>query len=128
MTGESKMSRDEGTGIVEGRGWISLLKDIEERYYAAFTDLGPGDIQQFKNLIMGVEDFLDRSADPTIDFRIKLDDYTTTSAEVAEYCRFYGRWLGSPLMGKLRHEIYEILEQAITWWGRQEAYNAIEVR
>jgi len=36
------------------------------------------------------------------------------------------RWLGNPLMERLRAEIYELLEEAISWWGEQEIYNEME--
>ena len=41
-------------------------------------------------------------------------DYAEARADVFEFCRFYARWLGWPIMEKLSHEIYEILEEAIT--------------
>jgi len=114
MAGESKMSGDEGAGVVEGRGWISLLKDIQERYYGAFADLGPGDLQQFKELIEEVEGFLDRLNDATTDFRLKLDDYGKVRADVAEFCRYYAKWLGIPLMERLKHEMNQVIEEAVT--------------
>ena len=33
--------------------------------------------------------------------------------DIFEFRRFYASWLGSPLMERLRHEIYELLEEAV---------------
>ena len=67
-----------------------------------------------------VDAFLDLLADPKTDFRVKLMDYAKVRMDVFEFCRFYAEWLGSPLMERLRAEIYELLEQAISWWGGQD--------
>ncbi len=80
----------------------------------------------FKHLIDRVDGFLDLLADPETDFRVKLIDYARIRGEVFEFCRYYERWLGAPLMERLKAEIYEILEEAIDWWGRQEIYDEME--
>jgi len=118
--------KKDGGRILEGRGWGSLLKDIEGRYYAAFADLGPGAANDFKHLIDCVEAFLDLLNDSETDFRVKLTDYGKVKSDVFEFCRYYAKWLGEPLMERLKSEIYEVLEEAIDWWGRQETYSAIE--
>ena len=96
-----------------------LLKDIEQRYSGAFEELGPGALQDFKHLIDCVDAFLDLLADPKTDFRVKLMCYGKLRMDVLEFCRYYASWLGNPLMERLKHEIYELLEQAISWWGEQ---------
>jgi len=58
--------------------------------------------------------------------RVKLVDYAEVRADVFEFCRYYVRWLGSPLMGRLKHEINQILEGAIDWWGKQDIFDAME--
>ena len=103
-----------------------LVKDIERRYSDAFADLGPGVLQHFKHLVDCIEGFLDLLADPKTDFRVKLMDYAKVEADVAEFCRYYARWLGDPLAERLKHEINQVLEEAIDWWGRQEAYDVME--
>jgi len=99
------------------------LKDIEGRYYAAFAELGPGAANDFKHLIDCVQAFLDLLNDPETDFRVKLMDYGKVKSDVFEFCRYYTRRLGNPLMERLKAEIYEILEEVIDWWGRQEVFN-----
>jgi len=64
--------------------------------------------------------YLDLLADPRTDFRVKLADYARVKDDVFEFCRFYARWLGNPLMERLRAEIYELLDQAVSWWGEQD--------
>ncbi|RLF09255.1 MAG: hypothetical protein DRJ62_07030, partial [Thermoprotei archaeon] len=64
--------------------------------------------------------------DPKTDFRVKLMDYAKVKADVAEFCRYYARWLGDPLAERLKHEINQVLEKAVNWWGRQETYDAME--
>jgi len=103
-----------------------LLRDIEDRYGGAFEELGPGALKDFKHLIDCVDAFLDLLADPRTDFRVKLMDYAKVREDVFEFCRFYASWLGSPLMERLRHEIYELLEEAVSWWGRQEVFDTME--
>ena len=111
-----------------GRGFIvygasdlrRILKDIEDRYSGAFDELGPGALQDFKHLIDCVDGFLDLLADPRTDFRVKLTSYGKLRDDVFEFCRFYARWLGNPLMERLRAEIYELLDQAVSWWGEQD--------
>jgi len=97
-----------------------LLRDIEDRYGGAFEELGPGALQHFKHMIDCVDAFLDLLADPRTDFRVKLMDYAKVGMDVLELCRFYASWLGNPLMERLKHEICELLEQAISWWGEQD--------
>ena len=109
-----------------GSDFRRLLKDIENRYSDAFAEIGPGTLQDFKNLIDCVDAFLDLLADLKTDFRVKLMGYAKVKVDVAEFCRYYARWLGVPLMERLKHEINQVLEEAIDWWGRQETYNAIE--
>jgi len=103
-----------------------ILRDIENRYSGAFAELGPGALQDFKHLIDCVDAFLDLLADSKTDFRVKLTSYGKLRDDVFEFCRFYARWLGNPLMERLKAEIYGLLEEAIAWWGRQEAFDAIE--
>ena len=74
-----------------------------------------------------VDGFLDLLADPGTDFRVKLMNYGKLKNDVFEFCRFYARWLGNPLTERLKHKIYELLEEAIEWWGRQEVYGEMEV-
>ena len=76
-------------------GLRRLLRGVEDRYGGASAELGPGALQDLKR------------------------------NNVFEFCRFYARWLGSPLMERLRHEIYELLEEAIVWWGRQSILDVV---
>ena len=94
----------------------ALLRDIEDRYSGAFDELGPGVLQHFKHLIDCVDAFLDLLADPRTDFRVKLMDYAKVREDVFEFRRYYASWLGNPLMERLKHEIYEIMEGAMGWW------------
>ena len=103
-----------------------LLRGIEQRYSGAFEELGPGALQDLKHLIDYINAFLDLLADPKTDFRVKLMDCAKVRMDVLEFCRFYASWLGNPLMERLKHEIYELLEQAISWWGQQEVFDAME--
>ena len=80
---------------------------------------------KFKHLIDCVEAFLDLLNDPETDFRVKLMDYGKVKSDVFEFCRYYAKWLGNPLMERLKHEIYEILEEAVDWWGRWDALDII---
>ena len=86
----------------------------------------PEPLQDFKHMIDCVDAFLDLLADPKTDFRVKLMDYGKLGMDVFEFRRFYARWLGSPLMERLMHEVYELLEVAIDWWGEQEIYNEVK--
>jgi len=69
---------------------------------------------------------LDLLADPKTDFRVKLMDYAKVKADVAEFCRYYARWLGMPLTERLKHEINQVLEEALGWWGRQQVMDDME--
>ena len=109
-----------------GADFRRLLKDIENRYSDAFAEVGPGSLQDFKHLIDCVDGFLDLLGDLKTDFRIKLTDYVKIRADVAEFCRYYAKWFGNPLMERLKHEVYEVLEQAVNWWGRQDVFDAME--
>jgi len=109
-----------------GADFRRLLKDIEERYSDAFADLGPGALSHFKHLVDCIDGFLDLLADPKTDFRVKLMDYVKVKADVAEFCRYYARWLGDPLAERLKHEINQALEEAVDWWGQQELYDIME--
>lgn len=109
-----------------GSDFRRLQRDIEQRYGNEFAELGPGALQDFKHMIDCVDAFLDLLADPKTDFRVKLMDYGKLGMDVFELRRFYARWLGSPLMERLMHEVYELLEVAIDWWGEQEIYNEVK--
>ena len=93
-----------------------LLRDVEDRYGDAFAELGPGALQDLKHLIDCVDGFLDLLADPRADSRVKLLDYARIRDDVFEFCRFYAKFLGNPLMGEAEGRdirVYELLEQAI---------------
>ena len=109
-----------------GTDFRSLLKDVGESYSDASAELGPGVLQHSKHLIDCVDGFFDLLADPKTDFRVKLMDYAKVKADVAEFCRHYAKWLGTPLTEGLKHEIYEILEEAINWWGKQDIFDAMK--
>jgi len=108
-----------------GTDFRRLLKDIEDRYGDAFAEAGPGAANDFKHLIDCVQAFLDLLNDPETDFRVKLMDYAKIRSDVFEFCRFYSSSLGNPLMERLKAEIYEVLEEAIDWRGRQDIFDAI---
>ena len=95
-----------------------LLRDIEGRYSGAFEELGPGALQDFKHLIDCVNAFLDLLADLKTDFMVKLTSYDKLRMDVFKFCR-------SPLMERLKAEIYELLEEAISWWGEQNVLDII---
>jgi len=97
-----------------------LLRDVKRRYSDAFTEPGLGVLQDLRRLIGHTDGFLDLLADPGMDFRVKLMSYGKPRMDVFEFCRFYAGWLGSPFMERLKHEGYELLEEAIDWWGRQD--------
>ena len=78
-------------------------------------------------MIDGLEALLDLLADPRTGFRVKLMDYAKVREDVFEFCRFYASWLGNPLMERLRHEVYGLLEEAVSRWGQQDTLNAMEV-
>jgi len=103
----------------------ALLMNIEDRYSGAFDELGPRPIQDFKHMIDCVNAFLDLLADSRTDFRVKLMDYGKLRMDVLELCRYYASWLGNPLMERLKHEIYELLEEAVSWWGEQDVLDSI---
>jgi hypothetical protein len=84
-----------------------------------------GALQDFKHLIDYVDSFFDLLADPKTDFRVKLDGYAKVRDDVFEFYRFYARWLSNPLMERLRAEIYELLDEAISWWGEQDVLDII---
>ena len=113
--------------VYGGPDFRRLLRDVEDQYSGAFDELGPGTIQDFKHLMDCVDAFLDLLADSRTDFRVKLMCYGKLREDVLELCRFYASWLGNPLMERLRAEIYELLEEAVGWWGRQEVYSEMEV-
>jgi len=108
-----------------GADFRRLLRDIEQRYSGAFEELGPGALQDFKHMIDCVDAFLDLLEDLKTDFRVKLMDYAKVREDVLEFCRFYARWLGNPLMERLKAEIYGLLEEAVSWWGEQDILNAM---
>ena len=77
-------------------------------------------------MIDDLEAFLDTLADLGIDFRVKLMDYAKIRGDVFEFYQFYAKWLGSSLMERLKHEVYEVLDQAVSWWGEQEIFDIME--
>jgi len=77
-------------------------------------------------MIDDLEAFLDTLADLGIDFRVNLMDYAKIRGDVSEFCQFYAKWLGSSLMERLKHEVYEVLDQAVSWWGEQEIFDIME--
>ena len=106
-----------------GTGFRSILKDVGESCSDAFAEFGPGALTGLKRHIDTVEAFplFDDEARPII----KMAAYAEIKDDVSEFCRFYARWLGNPLMERLKHDIYEILEEAINWWGRQEVFDGM---
>ena len=92
----------------------------------AFAELGPGALQRFKHMMGCVDGFLDFLAGPETYFRVKLIDYAKVKDDVFEFCRFYAKFLGNMLMERLRAEIYEVLDQAVSLWGEQGVFDAME--
>jgi len=66
-----------------------------------------------KRLTDHIDGILDILADPKTDFRVKLMDYVRVREDVFEFRRYYAICLGSPLMERLRAEIYEIMEESM---------------
>ncbi|MEM2189730.1 MAG: hypothetical protein QXG35_10445 [Nitrososphaerota archaeon] len=50
---------------------------------------------------------------------VKLLNYVKARNNVFEFYRFYSKWLGSPLAERLGAEVYELMEEAISWWSQQ---------
>jgi len=66
-------------------------------------------------MIDDVGAFLDLLSNPKTSLLTKLMDYAKTKDDAAEFCRLYVGWLGSPLAERLKAEVYQLLEEAITW-------------
>ena len=109
-----------------GTDFRSLLKDVGENCSDAFAELGPGALTDLKRHVYSVEAFLDLLFDDGTKPIVKMAAYAKIRGDVSEFCKYYARWLGRWLMERLKHEIYEVLEEAIDWWGRQETYDAME--
>jgi len=103
-----------------------LLRDVEDRYSDAFAELGPGALMDLKRCVDSVEAFLGLLFDDETRATVKMATYAKIRGDVSEFCRYYARWLGNPLMRRLEAEIYGILEEAMDSWGRQETYDAME--
>ena len=77
-----------------------------------------------------VDALLDLLADSRTDFGVKLMDYAKVGEGVFEFCRFYARWLGNPLMEGLT---YERMRSMSCWrrpcagGGGQEVYDGMGV-
>ena len=109
-----------------GSGLHRLLRDVEERYSDAFAELGPGALTDLKRCIDSVETFLGLLFDGETRATVKMAAYAKIRGDVSEFCRYYARWLGRLLMERLKHEIYEVLEEAMDWWGRQNLIGDME--
>jgi len=92
----------------------------------AFDEIGPGALQHLKDVVNDVEAFLDLLADPKISYLGKLMDHAKARDDVAEFRRFYARWLGSPSAQRLKAEVYQLLEEALRWWHGRMAYGEVE--
>ncbi|MEM4498282.1 MAG: hypothetical protein QW692_05600 [Nitrososphaerota archaeon] len=46
--------------------------------------------------------------------------------DVFEFCRFYSKWLGSPLMERLKNEVHQLMEEVVSWWAQQDIMNNVE--
>ena len=99
-----------------------LLKDIENRYSDAFAELGPGALTNLKRSVDSVETFLGLLFDGETRATVKMAAYAKIRGDVSEFCRYYARWLRRPLMERLKHEIYEVLEEAMDWWGKTASH------
>ena len=126
--------KDDGPGRIRTREplWDRVSNQQSDQLSSglkpgAFDELGPGAVQHFKHMIDCIDAFLDLLADSKTDFWAKLMCYGRLRVDVLEFCRFYAKWLGSPLMEGLKHEICELLEEAISWWGEREVYDGMGV-
>lgn len=100
--------------------------DVEERYSDAFAELGPAALADLKRRIFSLKIFISLLLDPEMDSSYKLKQHNKVKMDVFEFCGYYARWLGRPLMERLKSEIYEILEEAIDWCGQQEVCDEME--
>ena len=121
MFGQSKL-----TLYGERPDFHRLLDDAEERYSSMFQELGPDALGDLKRRILSLKIFISLLLDPEMDSSYKLKQYNKVKMGVFEFCGYYARWLGRPLMERLKSEIYEILEEAIDWWGQQEVCDEME--
>ena len=96
-----------------GSGFRSLLKGVGESCLDAFAELGPGALTGLKRCVDSVEAFLGLLFDGEARPIIKMDAYAKIRGDVSEFCGYYARRLGRPLMERLKHDIYEILEGAV---------------
>jgi len=108
----------------EGFDFRRLLKDAEERYSDAFAELWPGTLTDLKMHVNSVEDFL--LFDGETGSIVKMAAYAKSMSNASEFCGYYARRLGKPLTERSKHDIYEILEEAIDLWRRQEVFDKVE--
>jgi len=47
----------------------------------------------------------------------KLVNYAKIRGDVLGFCWFYARWLGNPLEGRLKAEVYQLFEKALVERG-----------
>ena len=95
-----------------------LLKDIENRYSDAFAELGAGVLRGLKRCVDSIEAFLGLLFNGETRATVKMATYAKAKSDILSFCGYYARWLGLPLMELFKYEIYEIIEEAIHWWGK----------
>jgi len=103
---------------------IKVVKDggyggVEERYSNVFAELEPCSLTDLKRCIASVDAFLGLLWNDGMDFRVKLMDYAKVRMDSFEFCKYYTKWLGNPLIGRLKNGIYEVLEEAMNNIGRR---------
>lgn len=98
------------------------LRDVEERYFSVFQEFGADAATDFKRYILSLKVFISLLyGNPVMDSNYKLKRYNKIKSDVSEFCGYYARWLGGPLMERLKAEICEILEEAVDW-GRTASH------
>jgi len=105
--------------------WRCWGRGGRARCSEAYDEISPSALQHFKHVIDNFGAFLDLLSDLKIRLLSKLMDYAKTGDDTVEFCRFYARWLASPLADWSKAEIHQLLGRCVNMAGWRMAYGKV---
>ncbi len=109
-----KYRRTEGYGNLL---WKLNLSEIEELIERHQNDLDPLEIEGYRNLVSGLDDFFEAESNMSIDDDHQIETFASVALESSDIVRAMRKFHGKPMFSNVTISAKDEEENDVAWYG-----------